>query len=564
MQFPLAHPAAVSVLVGAERPEQLVEDVGHAGAAISSQLWGELVDERLLRGDGADADLARDIKIDAHHHLWDPTSGLSVDVRSEVRSDSSPIRPRRSHRRNGRHRGLGDGARADRQRHRRVRGVLAAADSASAGLIAGVIGWVDLTAPSVEDELACSQTLPVASASSAIRHQVEDEPDPHWMGRADVSIGLEAVGQAGLVYDLLVRSDGIAACVDVAAAHEDLQFVLDHAGKPPMTAGAGHGATTRRTRSSSQRRCQTVGARHRGRAGGRGLFQRTSLPSSTTCSTPSAPAARCSARLARVRVGRRYETVVATAEALTAGLSAANTMTCSPARPSRIYALSLPERRRVARRSRAREGTTRARRRGGGPPPWPSPVGGCRSHRRWPGARRACARRRRARATAAPIPCPLRRSGETLQQGGEHRIATPVGDPAVELDVVDDEVVHRRLLVRGRRGVRAARSPPRRVIAAAASAVASGSRRRRTWKKWRTLSDAMEVDDEGERFEQHRRVEARDVGPVALADVEDTDERQGAHRFAQARRGTTRGARRGPPPAAGGRRGAARRRGSSA
>ena len=46
---------------------------------------------------------------------------------------------------------------------------------------------------------------------------------------------------------------------------------------------------------------------------------------------------------------------------------------------------------------------------------------------------------------------------------------------------------------------------------------------------------AVEVHHEGERLEQHRRVEAGDVGPVALADVEDTDERQGAHRFAQAR-----------------------------
>jgi hypothetical protein len=34
-----------------QAPEQLVEDVGHVGAAISSQLWGALVDEGPLPAD---------------------------------------------------------------------------------------------------------------------------------------------------------------------------------------------------------------------------------------------------------------------------------------------------------------------------------------------------------------------------------------------------------------------------------------------------------------------------------------------------------------------------------
>ena len=41
----------------------------------------------------------------------------------------------------------------------------------------------------------------------------------------------------------------------------------------------------------------------------------------------------------------------------------------------------------------------------------------------------------------------------------------------------------------------------------------------------------MEVDDEREGVEQRSGVEARDVGAVALAHVEDVDERQGAHRL---------------------------------
>ena len=49
--------------------------------------------------------------------------------------------------------------------------------------------------------------------------------------------GLAAVGRAGLVYDLLVHADGIAACADAADAHPDVQFVLDHGGKPPIAGG---------------------------------------------------------------------------------------------------------------------------------------------------------------------------------------------------------------------------------------------------------------------------------------------------------------------------------------
>jgi hypothetical protein len=43
----------------------------------------------------------------------------------------------------------------------------------------------------------------------------------------------------------------------------------------------------------------------------------------------------------------------------------------------------------------------------------------------------------------------------------------------------------------------------------------------------------VEVDHEGQRVEQQRRVEAGDVGAVALAHVEDPDEAQRPHRLAQ-------------------------------
>jgi L-fuconolactonase len=70
-----------------------------------------------------------------------------------------------------------------------------------------------------------------------IRHQVHDELDPHWLLRADVKRGIKAVGDAGLVYDLLVKTRELPAAVDVARSFPEMRFVLDHMAKPRIADG---------------------------------------------------------------------------------------------------------------------------------------------------------------------------------------------------------------------------------------------------------------------------------------------------------------------------------------
>ncbi|MFI9341782.1 amidohydrolase family protein [Streptomyces sp. NPDC052773] len=105
-------------------------------------------------------------------------------------------------------------------------------------LIAGVVGWTDLTRPDVADELARLRALPGGRHLKGIRHQIQAEPDPEWLLRPDVRRGLAALADAGIVHDLVVRPHQLPACVRAAAAHPDLIFVLDHLGKPPVAAGA--------------------------------------------------------------------------------------------------------------------------------------------------------------------------------------------------------------------------------------------------------------------------------------------------------------------------------------
>ena len=105
---------------------------------------------------------------------------------------------------------------------------LAAADP----LVAGVVGWTDLTSPAVAAELDRLAAGPGGGRLAGIRHQVQSEPDPDWLRRPDVIRGLRAVEAAGLCYDLLVLPHQLPAAVHAAAAVPGLTMVLDHAAKP--------------------------------------------------------------------------------------------------------------------------------------------------------------------------------------------------------------------------------------------------------------------------------------------------------------------------------------------
>ncbi|PWI13908.1 amidohydrolase [Streptomyces sp. Act143] len=172
--------------------------------------------------------------VDAHHHLWD----LSVRDQDWI-PEVSPIR------RDFTVDDLAAEARAAGVgRTVLVQTVTVAEETpeflalaAEHDLIAGVVGWTDLTSPAVADELARLRELPGGRFLKGVRHQVQGEPDPEWLLRADVLRGLAAVAAAGLVYDLVVLPHQLPACAKAAALLPQLTFVLDHLGKPPIASG---------------------------------------------------------------------------------------------------------------------------------------------------------------------------------------------------------------------------------------------------------------------------------------------------------------------------------------
>ncbi|WP_405141325.1 amidohydrolase family protein [Sphaerisporangium sp. NBC_01403] len=175
--------------------------------------------------------------IDAHHHLWDTTRRHYPWMAGEA---LAPLR---------RPYGIDDlrreTAAAGVERTVLVQTVAAveeteeflATAAASDGLIAGVVGWVDLTDPGVADVLMRLRTGPGGELLVGVRHPVQDEEDPAWLARPDVRHGIRAVGQAGLAYDLLVLTPQLPAARDVVRDLPGVRFVLDHAAKPPIASG---------------------------------------------------------------------------------------------------------------------------------------------------------------------------------------------------------------------------------------------------------------------------------------------------------------------------------------
>ncbi|MEU0029722.1 amidohydrolase family protein [Streptomyces sp. NPDC006335] len=174
--------------------------------------------------------------IDAHHHVWD------LSVRDQDWITGLELAPLRR-----------DFLLADLESEARDAGVTATvlvqtvdvpeetpeflALARDSDLVAGVVGWTDLTSPDVARALTALRERPGGEHLVGIRHQVQGESDPHWLMRPDVLRGLAAVADAGLVYDLVVRPRQLAAAHETARSLPGLTFVLDHAGKPPVASG---------------------------------------------------------------------------------------------------------------------------------------------------------------------------------------------------------------------------------------------------------------------------------------------------------------------------------------
>ena len=172
--------------------------------------------------------------VDAHHHLWDLdvrdqpwTAGLPALRRSFHLSDLEPLAA-----------AAGVTATVLVQTIHAVDEtpeMLALAETSD--LVAGVVGWTDVAAPTFGERLGELLSGVGGRWLVGIRHQVQELPDGGWLTEPGTLRGLRQLAQTGLAFDLIVRADQIPACAAAARAVPDLRFVLDHLGKPRIASG---------------------------------------------------------------------------------------------------------------------------------------------------------------------------------------------------------------------------------------------------------------------------------------------------------------------------------------
>jgi L-fuconolactonase len=100
--------------------------------------------------------------------------------------------------------------------------------------IRGVVGWVDLCAPDVAEEL---RSLAAHPRLRGVRHILQDEP-AGFMRRPEFLRGIAALAEFGLAYDILIYERQLPEAEELVRRFPDQRFVVDHIAKPAIRDGS--------------------------------------------------------------------------------------------------------------------------------------------------------------------------------------------------------------------------------------------------------------------------------------------------------------------------------------
>jgi L-fuconolactonase len=172
------------------------------------------------------------MRIDAHHHLWTLTRGdygwLTPDLAPIYRDFSlADLRPQLSLA------GI-EGTILVQAAPTQAETMFLLDIAESAEVVCGVVGWTDFDAA---DAVACIDALASRKLLVGLRPMVQDLADDDWLLRPALAPLLTSMARNGLVFDALVKPRHLPRLLRVIERHPDLQFVLDHCGKPQLVTG---------------------------------------------------------------------------------------------------------------------------------------------------------------------------------------------------------------------------------------------------------------------------------------------------------------------------------------
>lgn len=171
------------------------------------------------------------LKIDAHHHVWDYDpllhawidDSMAVIQRSFSASDLQPLLEEA---------GI-DGTVLVQvnQNLEETHSFVSIANEHA--FIKGVVGWIDLTAPDLEEQL---KMLKKHKKLKGFRHIAQAE-SPDYLSRPEIIKGIAALGRQGYTYDILIKPHQFEAAIALAKACPDQALVVDHIAKPYIKEG---------------------------------------------------------------------------------------------------------------------------------------------------------------------------------------------------------------------------------------------------------------------------------------------------------------------------------------
>jgi L-fucono-1,5-lactonase len=179
--------------------------------------------------------------VDAHQHFWKIDRGdyfWMDDSVSQIRRDILPpdLRP--------------PAERCGVSASMAVQAALTVAETefllnlaASASLVKGVVGWIDLESSQAAVVLKRLADNPFFKG---VRPMLQDIEETDWVLRPDVIGNLAVASELGLTLDALVQPRHLDVLKKLAVALPDLKIVIDHCAKPVIRDGKDAGEDWRR------------------------------------------------------------------------------------------------------------------------------------------------------------------------------------------------------------------------------------------------------------------------------------------------------------------------------
>jgi len=173
------------------------------------------------------------LKIDAHNHFWkfDPvrdnwiTEEMSAIRRDFMPADFLPVLQQHGF----------DGCIVVQSDQSEKENDFQLKNAAQYDFIKGVVGWVDLQSPQVEERLTYYRSFP---AMKGFRHILQGEADRALMLKPAFKQGVSLLEKYGFTYDILIFPDQLKYAEELVAAFPRQKFVIDHIAKPDIKAGS--------------------------------------------------------------------------------------------------------------------------------------------------------------------------------------------------------------------------------------------------------------------------------------------------------------------------------------